>query len=610
MKIDFSPFEGVRRTFENPPVGRDAEKSVADGVSAKNADAADLSEEKAGVPNASAEKAADAGNFVRNAELSAESRIKDLAEALAPALNIKPDALTAAVESLFAYRYPVTKETVEGLLVYMGKPFNLSPEGAALLVTNGLNATNAIAAGTYVAFADVATAGAVTADTAETYTAAANAATATTATADAVETYAAAVNAEGGGASLISRVVSGQYGVFDELSKILTGFLHNPDESASDLSHALASANAVFEIIAGSKGLTSLFEAQDASVSGQFLSFLVRGGGSPENAQPQSAVYENAAHANTESSDAIFDALLRLSRAAAVDGGANGSAENDPLNESRMSIMEIAKNDSALQLFFERNGTLGVDELLARIFAASAGGVRTDVAATTASALVESFAAGSFGADAWTRVGNGADLRLPPSVVFGDPGTAADIIKGQFEKAVIYLHLLRASLRSSSAPPALKAALERQIASVEDGVRIINDLNERHHYVQIPLSLYGSESDMELFVMKRGGGRKRINPEDATLFISLNTVNLGRVDALIKTGAYKSVSLSFRLDGDDALDLMKAARPFLHTALAKKGYRLSGAEYRVSGERITAANAVRRANDVFAYEGGGVDIRI
>jgi len=203
-----------------------------------------------------------------------------------------------------------------------------------------------------------------------------------------------------------------------------------------------------------------------------------------------------------------------------------------------------------------------------------------------------------------------SNMRLETGGVFGDPDDAARRINMQYERTLAYLGLLGASLGLPARQTAYKELIQRQIASIETGVRVINDMNGRHQYIQIPISLSGQDANLELLVIKQGGGGKKIDPRDATLFFSLNTANIGRIEALIRTGKNNCLSLDLRAERAYALDAMRETRPALHDALAKKGFRLAKVTYRAIEERLTAANAAKAANEAFARRKGGVDIRL
>jgi len=183
-------------------------------------------------------------------------------------------------------------------------------------------------------------------------------------------------------------------------------------------------------------------------------------------------------------------------------------------------------------------------------------------------------------------------------------------IKAHYEYLLVHINLLRASLRRHQQQSPEKEAAMRQIESIEDAFRLINSLNSRHQYVQIPMHFAGQDSNLELFVMKRGGGKKKIDHEDATLFISLNTQNIGKVEALIHTGKNKNVSIDMRAENEGILSLMRESRMDLHNALADRGYKLARATYRVIEGRVTAANAAAQLNELFPHDQSHIDYRI
>jgi len=90
--------------------------------------------------------------------------------------------------------------------------------------------------------------------------------------------------------------------------------------------------------------------------------------------------------------------------------------------------------------------------------------------------------------------------------------------------------------------------------------------------------------------LKRNNGRKRIDPQNATVFLSLDTENLGQVDSLISVNK-KNVSLNFRLEKNEIIDYIKENYIQLYEGLAKKGYKLVDIKYRLIDEKVNLLNA-------------------
>ena len=197
-----------------------------------------------------------------------------------------------------------------------------------------------------------------------------------------------------------------------------------------------------------------------------------------------------------------------------------------------------------------------------------------------------------------------------PDGIFANPASAALNIKTQYELILLQLNIIRTSIKQRLKQTPEKTEALRQTDRLENGLRLINNLNNRHQYAQIPLLSAGWESDLELFVMKRGGSKKKIDPEDATLFISLATANIGKVESLIHIGKNKNVSIDLRAESEGILSLLRDGRLDLHGALAAKGYKLARATYRLIIENTTASNAAERANALFPRDKRLIDYRI
>jgi len=175
--------------------------------------------------------------------------------------------------------------------------------------------------------------------------------------------------------------------------------------------------------------------------------------------------------------------------------------------------------------------------------------------------------------------------------------TNSSRIKKQYENLFMKLELIRQT--ASAAGFNGRDQIIHRLENIENSARFINDLNNQHLYMQVSLASGNNTSgNAELFIMKRGGSRKRINPDDATLFISLNTDNIGKIESLIHLYK-KSVSLNLRAKDNMILDTLKQDINSLHNALLRKGYKLSRVTYALSEKKLTVSNAIDEADKVF-----------
>ncbi|WP_265447776.1 flagellar hook-length control protein FliK [Acetivibrio straminisolvens] len=206
-------------------------------------------------------------------------------------------------------------------------------------------------------------------------------------------------------------------------------------------------------------------------------------------------------------------------------------------------------------------------------------------------------------------------LQTPDDGKVGDKGNfeardAAEVIKKSFEKMFVKinekvdskeinvkeiykdiykkLEIVRNVLQDSNIPG--KQEILNKLDNIKSNINFLNELNKHSVYFQIPLKVFDRNTTGELYILKRNNGRKRIDPQNATVFLSLNTENMGQVDSLINVNR-KNVSINLRLEKDEVYDFIKENYIELYEGLLKKGYKLVDIKYRLIDEKVNLINA-------------------
>ncbi|MDR0325965.1 MAG: hypothetical protein LBI19_07745 [Oscillospiraceae bacterium] len=112
-------------------------------------------------------------------------------------------------------------------------------------------------------------------------------------------------------------------------------------------------------------------------------------------------------------------------------------------------------------------------------------------------------------------------------------------------------------------------------------LRFAEQINHCAAFAQLPITINGERTTAQLYVFNDSTEKKKIDPQNATLFVSLKTANLGTVEGFIKVIG-TGVEADFSLRTDEAAGLFCAGLPELAGLLEARGYRL---------ERVTAAVA-------------------
>ena len=152
------------------------------------------------------------------------------------------------------------------------------------------------------------------------------------------------------------------------------------------------------------------------------------------------------------------------------------------------------------------------------------------------------------------------------------------------------------------------AVLRPMIEDAVGAMRLFQQITTYQTFVQVPIQLNDQHAQGELYVMKRKGNRGKIDASDFTLFLSLDTENLGHLESLAHA-KNKQVSLHFQVDNTDIQNLLRETRQTLYEGLKKKGFSLVDMKVRIQEEQITPLNAFVQAEKRLG-RADGFDVKI
>ena len=122
-------------------------------------------------------------------------------------------------------------------------------------------------------------------------------------------------------------------------------------------------------------------------------------------------------------------------------------------------------------------------------------------------------------------------------------------------------------------PPAARERLSAATRVLETSLTFLGKLGNMAAFVQLPLQINGDRASAELYIFNDGKPAKKIDAENATLFLSLRTANTGRVEAFVKVIG-RNIECDFSLESAPAADLLRAEMPALLSLLDAQGFRL------------------------------------
>ncbi len=175
--------------------------------------------------------------------------------------------------------------------------------------------------------------------------------------------------------------------------------------------------------------------------------------------------------------------------------------------------------------------------------------------------------------------------------------------KDMYEKLEIIKHAVKQSNELQ------KNEILNKIDNLQSNLKFINDLNNHNTYIQIPLNILGKNTTGELYVLMKGSKGKKIDPQNASVLVSLNTPNLGQIDSLINVNK-KNISLNIRVEEQSIISFIKGNYIQLYNSLLDKGYKLVDVKYRLIEEEVNAINAERTIIKELDLNNQSIDFKI
>jgi hypothetical protein len=168
------------------------------------------------------------------------------------------------------------------------------------------------------------------------------------------------------------------------------------------------------------------------------------------------------------------------------------------------------------------------------------------------------------------------------------------------------LEIIRDTAAVSDNP--MKDQIISKADNIQNMIRFLGELNNHNTFLQIPIKLIDQNTSCEIFVLKKNGGKKKIDPNNATAYISLDTTNIGKVDSLISMSK-KNISVNMIVSSMGVRDFVKLSHNILYKSLKEKGYNLVDLKCRVVDEEVNFLNVNNVLNkDIF--KSGSIDFKV
>ncbi len=180
-------------------------------------------------------------------------------------------------------------------------------------------------------------------------------------------------------------------------------------------------------------------------------------------------------------------------------------------------------------------------------------------------------------------------------------------VKKVYKEMYERLEIIKSAIEQKN--PENKEAILQKIDNLQSSLKFINEINNHSTYIQIPMNIFDRNTTGELYVLKKGSKRKKIDPENASVLVSLNTQNLGQIDSLVNVNK-KNISLNLRVEDQSIIGFLKENYVQLYNSLKGKGYKLVDVKYGLIEEEINAINADRMIKKDLDKNKQSIDFKI
>ena len=185
-------------------------------------------------------------------------------------------------------------------------------------------------------------------------------------------------------------------------------------------------------------------------------------------------------------------------------------------------------------------------------------------------------------------------------------GAAAGRLQAAREE--LSLRLLLAEEEISRAALSGKTEMLGQAQKLMEHVRALNSI-EQFAYMQLPVKLAGENKTAELYVYKKKGGGRKIDPENVNILLAVDLENMGRLESFINIRG-KDVSVKLEVPGEEQKAFVGENTVMLHELLSEAGFKLVGTSVACSEEETAPPSALSALKRHTAGRPGGIDFTV
>ena len=157
-------------------------------------------------------------------------------------------------------------------------------------------------------------------------------------------------------------------------------------------------------------------------------------------------------------------------------------------------------------------------------------------------------------------------------------------------KEELFARLMLIEEAISKAAPSARQEMTELTRRLMDHVKLQSSIDQ-FAYMQLPVIIGQERKTAELYLFRRKGGGKKIDPDNVNILLALDLEYLGHWEALLNI-RNKDVSVRMEVPGAAEKDYFNRNTVLLHKMLEEAGFRLVSTDVTFSDEKTTPINVL------------------
>jgi hypothetical protein len=168
------------------------------------------------------------------------------------------------------------------------------------------------------------------------------------------------------------------------------------------------------------------------------------------------------------------------------------------------------------------------------------------------------------------------------------------------------LSLIQNVMKNFDSPEAMK--ISSAISNLDKTIHFLNLINTNQSYIELPIHYHNHQTG-ELYILQKKRSNKENREAGTTLFLSLQTIHLGRFETLVNVKE-KQLKIYIRLEDENMINFVKNNYNLIYELIEKTEYKIVDMKCKKGTEKINPLNIEEKIREEFIEKSTSIDLKI